>query len=35
MLGLSHLQEHKYKRNFQDTLNTICNCGEDIETSCH
>ena len=34
-LGLSHLREHKFKHNFQDTLNSICNCGEDIETSCH
>ena len=22
-LGLSHLREHKFKRNFQDTLNTV------------
>ena len=29
-LGLSHLREHKF-----DTLYPICNCGEDIETSCH
>ena len=34
-LGLSHLREHKFKHNFQDTLNPICNCAEDIETSCH
>ena len=34
-LGLSHLREHKFKHNFQDTLNPICNCGEDIETSSH
>ena len=32
-LGLSHLWEHKFKLNFRDTLNPICNCGEDIETS--
>ena len=32
-LGLSHLRDHKFKHNFQDTLNPICNCGEDIETS--
>ena len=31
-LGLNHLQEHKFKPNFQDTLIPICNCGEDIET---
>ena len=34
-LGLSHLRDHKFKHNFQNTLNTICNCCEDIETSCH
>ena len=25
-LDLSHLWEHKFKHNFQDTLNLICNC---------
>ena len=34
-LDLSHLREHKIKHNFQDTLIQICNCGKDIETSCH
>ena len=34
-LGLSHLREHKFKYNFQDTLNPNCNCSEDIESSCH
>ena len=34
-LVLSHLWEHKFKHKFQDTLNPIWNCGEDIETSCH
>ena len=34
-LGLSHLRDHKFKHNFLETLNPICNCGEDIETSCH
>ena len=34
-LGLSYLRDHKFKHNFQDTLNSICNCGENIETSCH
>ena len=33
--GLSHLREHKFKYSFQDTLNLICNCGEDIETTFH
>ena len=31
----SHLSEHKFKHVFQDTLNLICNCGEDIETTSH
>ena len=32
---LSHLCEHKFKHSFQDTLNPICNCGEDNETTSH
>ena len=35
ILGLSHFREHKFKHNFQETLNPIFNCGEDIETSSH
>ena len=34
-LGLSHLREHKFKHSFQDTLEPICSCGNDIETSAH
>ena len=34
-VGLSHLREHKFKLSFQDTLNPICTCGEDIETTSH
>ena len=34
-LGLSHLGEHKFRHNFQDTLNPICSCGDDIETTTH
>ena len=34
-LGLSHLCEHKFKQSFQDLLNPICTCGNDIETSAH
>ena len=29
-LGLSHLQEHKFKHGFQDSLNPICSCGNDV-----
>ena len=34
-LRLSHLPEHKLKHGFQETLNSICSCGNDIETSAH
>ena len=34
-VGLSHLREHKFTHSFQDTLNPICNCGEDTETTSH
>ena len=26
-LGISQLREHKFRYNFQDTLNPICSCG--------
>ena len=29
-LGLSHLCEHKFGHNFQDTLNLICSCEDEI-----
>ena len=29
-----HLRKHKFKHNFQETLNPICNWSEDIEISC-
>ena len=34
-LGLSHLREHKFKHGFQDSLNPICSCVNDIETLAH
>ena len=34
-LGLSHLWEHRFKHSFQDTLNPLCSCGLDIETTSH
>ena len=34
-LGLSHLQEHKFKHGFLDSLKPICSCGQNIETSTH
>ena len=33
-LGLSHLRDHKFKHGFLDSLNLICSCGLDIETTC-
>ena len=32
-LGLSHLREHKFKHGFQDTLNPLCSCGNDVEST--
>ena len=34
-LGLSHLREHKFKHSFQDSINPICNCGNDVESPIH
>ena len=34
-LGLSHLCYHKFKHNFLDTINPLCSCGSDIETTIH
>ena len=35
IVGLRHLREHKFNYIFQDTLDLICNCGEDIKTLSH
>ena len=34
-LGLSHLYEHKFRHDFQDALNPICSCRNNIETTIH
>ena len=34
-LGLSHLPEHKFKHSFQDSINPIYNCGNDVEYVIH
>ena len=34
-LGLSHLRERKFKHNFQDSINPLCNYGHDIESTTH
>ena len=30
-VGLSHLREHKFRHNFQDTINPLCSCSLEIE----
>ena len=34
-LGLSHLRDHKFHNNFQDCINPLCLCGDDIENNIH
>ena len=34
-LEFSHLCKHEFKHPFQDCLNPLCFCGNDIETSTH
>ena len=34
-LRLGLLREHKFKHGFQDTLNPLCSCDNDIEPSTH
>ena len=34
-LGLSHLREHKFKHSFQDSLNPLCKCGAEVESTAH
>ena len=34
-LRFSHLREHKFRHNFRDTLNPLCDCGTDIESISH
>ena len=34
-LGLGQLPEHKFKNSFQDCLNPLIFCGNEIETSTH
>lgn len=34
-MGLSHLCYHKFKCNFQDSLNPHCNCGLNVESTSH
>ena len=34
-LNFSHLNEHKFRHNFNDMINPMCNCGAAIETTIH
>ena len=34
-LGLSHLREQKFKHSFYDTLNPLCSCRKEVETTFH
>ena len=34
-LNFSHLNEHKFRHNFKDTINPMCNCSAAAETTIH
>ena len=34
-LRLSHLREHKFKHSFQDSINLLCSCNLDVESTIH
>ena len=34
-LNFSHLNEHKFQHNFKDTINPMCSCGFEPETTDH
>ena len=34
-LGFNHLRYYKFRHNFQDCINSICDCGLEIETTTH
>ena len=34
-LGFSHLSEHKFRHNFQESLNPFCSCSWEIEDTIH
>ena len=34
-VGLSHLRERKFRPNFQDTINPLCSCSLEIESTSH
>ena len=34
-LGLSHLRDHKFRHNFKDTVNPLCDCSLETEDTSH
>ena len=34
-LGFSHLREHKFRHDVKDTLNPLCSCSTEAETTAH
>ena len=34
-IGFSHLKEYRLKHNFQDSVDLLCSCGNDIESTVH
>ena len=34
-LNFSHLNEYKFRHNFNDTINPMCSCGKEPETTLH
>ena len=34
-VGLSHFREYKFRHNFQDTINPLCSCSLEIESTSH
>ena len=34
-IGFSHLKEYKLKYNFQDSVDPLCSCGIDVESTVH
>ena len=34
-LNFSNLNEHKFRYGFKDTVDPMCNCGLEIETTIH
>ena len=35
LLGLSHLNEHRFNYNFQNCINPLCTCSQEVESTAH